>query len=1030
MWLALIALAIPAGWLGLRLFRSMSRARAISAVAARGILIALLASALAGAAHVQRSDRLAVIAVIDVSDSVRLFGDAPSRDGAGPRDSLDAARDWLERVADARRPDDLLGVVIFGADSLALATPAPPGVRQGADAWTGWTARDLPLDIALAEGTDIADALRFASALFPPGARRRLVLLSDGSETEGDALAAARILAGGPGSTGAGVPIDVLPIAYNVQNETLVEFVDAPPTATRESTITVRVGLYATAPTSGTLRLMREGAELDINGDEPGSGRRLSLAPGRRVVPIEVRVPAQTVHRFRAVFEPDPGSPDTVAQNNAGEAFTVTPVRGRTLIIDGVSGGATTGDGAILPETLRRAGLEVDVVPPGSAPADPMAVQEYDLVILANVPADAMPAGTQDLYAAYVRDLGGGLVMVGGMDSFGAGGWNGGPVEDVLPVEMDLPEDLIVPSAAIMIVMDSSGSMGNTVLGGSRSQQEIANEAAALAIQTLDSTDLVGVIEFNSMHRTVVPLGPNTHPEESARRVRAISSGGGTNLYPALAEAGARLRQVNAQVKLIIALTDGRSQGSAPWGSAIAAGLAQDGIRVSTIAVGDGADTETLRAIAVAGGGEYYRVIDPNLLPQIFIREVRVVRKPMVRETVFQPRLVGAGSPLTAGLASPLPSLGGLVLTQPRPEPTAIDAMVAPDGTPVLAHWNVGLGRSVAWTSDASRWARAWIESPDFATLWNSIARATARPASSEQYDVTTEVRHGRLRVRLDAADEHGDPLDLLTVPGTVYTPSGQKIPITLEQTGPGVYEGDAPTTESGAHIVTLTPRLGGRRLAPVVAGAAGAISPEHRRLQSNIGLLRRIADITGGRVLAWDATDPAELFDRAGLAPTRAMSPLWPMLLAWAVVVMLVDVGTRRVAWDRLLSRELAAQIRRHAAETARSGQAVATLGRLRGRADRARAGRPTGAAPLTAPAPRRTPTRPPEPISTGDRRRAIREALRAHQSGRPSSPPTDTPSPRDPHDHPPGESAASSGLRAAKRRARERFEQPDDTA
>ncbi|RMH27135.1 MAG: VWA domain-containing protein [Planctomycetota bacterium] len=1023
-WLALAVTAIPLAWIGLRLFRAMSRARAISAVVARVALVALVASALAGAASVQRSDRVAVIAVIDVSDSVRLYGEFGVRADGTPRPYTEAVRDWLERAASARGPDDLLGVVVFDGSSAALAAPAPPGVGSGRDRGTGWTPADLPLDVRMREGTDLAGALRFASALFPPGARRRLVVISDGVQTRGDALAAARALAGGAGATGAPAPIDILPALYRAQRETMVEFVDAPPTAARESAITVRVGLRATAPTTGTLRLMREGVEVDINGDAPGSGLRVSLAPGRQVVPIEVRVPSQTVHRFRAVFEPDPGAPDTVAQNNAGEAFTVTPGRGRTLVVDGVSGGAGRGAGAILPDTLRRAGIEVDVAPPASAPADPLALQEYDLIILNNVPADAMPRGVQGLYASYVRDLGGGLVMVGGVDSFGAGGWNGGPVEDVLPVEMDLPEDLIVPSAAIMIVMDSSGSMGQSVLGGARSQQEIANEAAALAIQTLDASDLVGVIAFDSTHRTVVPLGPNRDPEASARKVRSIAPGGGTNLYPALAEAGARLRQVEAQVKLVIVLSDGQSQGSAQWGASIAAGMAQDDIRVSTIAVGDGADTQTLRAIAAAGAGEYYRVVDPNLLPQIFIREVRVVRKPMVREAVFQPVLAGSGSPLTAGLGSPLPTLGGLVLTQPRPEATAIDAILAPDGSPVLAHWNVGLGRAAAWTSDASRWARAWIESGTFGTVWTAIARATARPASSQNYDVTAEVRDGRLSVRLDAADDQGDPIDLLTVPGDVYTPSGEKIPITLEQVGPGVYEGVAPTDESGAHILTLTPRLGGRRLAPIVAGAAGQTSPEHQRLESDLGLLRRLAQTTGGRLLSWDATDPAELYDRSGLAPTRAMSPLWPVLLAWAVGVMLVDVGTRRVAWDRLLSSEIAAAIRLHAAEAGRGGRAVATLDQLRGRSERVRAEQ-------TAPRPGARP----EPTSaaagvgpgpTDDGRGSIRRAL-APERATAGPAPAEAPRP----DSADGEGRASTaGLLAAKRRARERFERPEDGA
>lgn len=1023
-WLLLIALAIPLAWLGLRWFRSMSRMRAISAVVVRSALIALVAMMLAGAASIQRTDRLAVIAVIDVSGSVQRFADFGTDDTGRRIPPAEVIRDWLEIAAADRGPDDLFGAVLFDGDSLAVATPSRPGVNQRDDGPRDRRISDIPLDLSFVEGTNIADAIRFASALFPPNARKRLLLISDGNATTGDALAAAGeiMMAAGSGDR-SNIPIDALPITYNVQNETMIEFVDAPPQATRESLVTVRVGLYSTRPTTGTIRLLREGVEIDINGEAPGAGRRVSLREGRQVIAMDVRTPPETVHRFRAVFEPD--EEDAVVQNNSGEAFTITPGKGRILIVDGVSGGGD-GLGAILPRALARNGLDVETIPSGAMPADLLSMQEYDLIMLNNVPAEEIPRNGQSILASYVRDMGGGLVMIGGPNSFGAGGWNGGEVEETLPVEMDLPEDLIVPSAAIVLVLDSSGSMNNRVLGGMRTQQEIANEAAALAIQTLDPQDLIGVIEFDSSHRIVVPLGPNENPGATAERVRAISSDGGTNMYPALAEAGAMLRNVEAQVKLVIVLTDGQSAGDPEFGQSIAARLSSEGVKISTIAVGDAADTVTLEAIAEAGKGQYYQVVDPNLLPQVFIREVRVVRKPMIREAPFQPRLTGAASPITSGLPPTLPALDGLVLTQPRPEAIAIDAIVAPTGEPVLSHWNVGLGQAAAWTSDVGIWASSWIDTPFFDTLWTQLARTISRPATSQQYDVVTEARDGSLHIRLDAADDAGDPLDLLTVPGSIYTPRGEKREITLTQTGPGVYEADVPINETGAYITALTPRLGNRRLPPVIAGAASATSPEFARLESNVGLLRQLAESTGGRALSWDAPQDAELFARADLPPIRASAPLWPTLLIWTVALTLLDVGTRRIAWDRLLSRELAAAIREQSRITtqARGVKATATLGRLRGRAQNTRPDQPAIRAERAAPS--RTVTRVKEQVDQAERRRSIREALRATTSGqKPQNPPTPK---KSPESRPSGADEGASGLLAAKQRARKRYEQESD--
>jgi len=943
-WLLLILLAIPFGWIGVRSFHAMSRLRVGSAVLLRSALIALIALMLAGASAVQTSERLATILLVDVSGSVKQFGrvDSDPKGRSAPPD--EAIRSWLARALTDHQRDDLLGVVLFDGEAFALLAPSRVGLRPGEngeaagdsddgaeDSSAGLAIEDLSLDYSIAQGTNIAEAIRFASALAPPGAMRRLVLVSDGVSTGGDALSAAREVTGGVSA----VPIDVLPISYNVQRETIVEFVDAPPRAARGSTVTIRVGLRATVQTQGTLRLTREGRELDINGRAPGMGRRLAFGPGRHVELIEVKAPSDVVHRFEAHFEPDDPSQDMVASNNRAGAMMVTPGRSTALIVDGVSDGDPTGAGAVLADALGRAEMDVRTIAPEQAPTDLIALQAYDLIVLQNVAADEVPRVAAERLATYVRELGGGLVMIGGSKSFGAGAWNGTPVETVMPVEMDLPEKLVVPSAAIMIVLDSSGSMSRPVLGGSRSQQEIANRSAAMAIKTLDKQDLVGVIAFSNTHRVIVPLEANENPERTAQRVLAIGPGGGTNLYPALAEAGRMLQNVEARVKHVIVLSDGQSMGSPQHGERIAANLASEGITVSTIAVGDQADVQTLGAIAARGQGQHYRVIDPNTLPRIFIKEIRVVRKPLIREGRFAPVLTGSGSPMTAGLPTPLPPLLGMTLTQPRSEPTVITAMRAPAGEPLLAHWNVGLGRTAAWTSDAHDWASAWVDWPGYETMWTQVARVIGRPPTSQRYDLSTEIVDGQLRVRLEIFDDQGEPVDLLSVPGWAHTPEGHRRELRLNQTGPGVYEATAPAESSGNYVVALTPRQGTRALSPVIGGASHAGGPEYRRLRSDVATLRRIADVTGGRVLDWSSAESARLFERAGLEPRRAETPLWPTLLIWTLVVLLLDVGTRRVAWDRLFSRELAIEVRRHASQAIRGqgDQAATTLGRLRGR-------------------------------------------------------------------------------------------------
>ncbi|TVQ32624.1 MAG: VWA domain-containing protein [Phycisphaeraceae bacterium] len=1042
LWLLLILLAIPLGWLALRWFHTMSRARAWSSVVLRALLIALIAGMLAGASAVRTTERLAVIALIDVSDSARSFVDYGTDSEGRPLTSVQWMRDWLMQATQDRRHEDLFGLIAFDGAAAALLTPFPPGVSGD------FTLQDAPLDVRMVEGTNIAEAIRLASAVAPPDAARRFVLISDGNQTAGDALAAAREASGGGGAASrAGTPIDVVPLSFNIRREVMIEFLDAPPQAQSESTVMVRIGMRAIGPASGTLFLSREGERIDLSPGRPSAGRRLELEPGRHVELVEVKLDERTLHRFEAVFEPDDPAMDTVLANNRAEAFTVTPGRGSVLIVDGAGEGDPDGPGRFLAGALQRAGLEVEMVHPAAAPSDLLSLHAYDLVILNNVGADELPRRTQSLLADYVNRLGGGLVMAGGPASFGAGGWRGSPIEPILPVGLEIPEQLIKPSAAIMIVLDTSGSMAMRVLGGMRTQQEIANEAAALAIESLDPQDLVGVLEFNHVQREVVPLGPNSNPQDAADRVRRLTPGGGTDLYPALDYAGRQLEGVDANVRHVIVLSDGVSRGDPNYGFSIAERLSAQGITVTTIAVGDMADVPTLQGIADAGGGKFHRVLDPYGLPRIFINEIRVIRRPLVREGLFTPVVPASGSPLMAGVPRQWPQLRGVVLTQEREEPTITYAAYTSEGEPLLAHWNVGLGQVAAFTSDTYDWARPWLEGgwEGFAALWTQVARSVSRPTTAGATQLSTEVVDDRLRIRYEALDDDGAPLDMLTVPGAVYAPDdATPRDIRLSQTGPGLYETTIDAEASGNYIIALTPRQGGQAMPPVIGGVSRSIGAEFRRLQSDIGFLSRIAEETGGRVLDSDRPERADLFNRADLQPVRAATPIWRTLMIWCLLVLLLDVATRRVAWDRLVTREVADEWRRQAtgALQQRSAAAAETASRLRGvtRTARGESGARDSEGQASPAAPRRERDRsiPVVPATTQasgrpnqtdvemerQRRQTVRDALRAASGQGGSERKAEKPALKS--EKPPDAGGASS-LLDAKRRARERYSGED---
>ncbi|MCA9297498.1 MAG: VWA domain-containing protein, partial [Phycisphaerales bacterium] len=512
-WFIAALVAIPLAIIGFRWFLAMSVVRRASAVLARATLCVLLAALLAGAQLVRETDDVALVVVVDASESVTGI------------QSLESIRERLDALASRRGPDDLLGLVAFDGQAVAIASPTRASLE------------DRVLQASGVRGSNLEEALRLGAAFVPSSATGRILLVSDGNETSGDVVNAARDMASRSSST-LRIRTDVAPITYALEREVIVTGLDTPPSAPGDTTITARVTIEATAPTTGRLVILRDGAPIDANGADEGLARAVRLNQGVNVVRVPIELDDRRVHRFEAVFEPATEGAafvgDTRLENNRAASFTVSPGRGRILVVDGVSNGRASGGGATLARALESRGLGVETIPPLAFPTDLLELEAFDLVILQNVASDMLPPGADGRLATWVERLGGGLVMTGGPDAFSAGGWRSTAVEALLPVRLQLPERLVMPDAAIIFVMDRSGSMGQGVLGSARSQQEIANEAAALAVTTLDAQDLIGVIAFNLDTRVVVPLAENSDPRATMERIRSIAPDGGTNLGPAM----------------------------------------------------------------------------------------------------------------------------------------------------------------------------------------------------------------------------------------------------------------------------------------------------------------------------------------------------------------------------------------------------------------------------------------------------------------------------------------------------------------
>jgi len=911
----LILLAVPLLVVGWRAMAGTDRVRRTTSLVLRGLLI-LAAVILLAAPHSDREHRrLTVVGLIDVSGSMRRFAITPTHEALGNLSTIEYLRQWFREAAALRTDDDRFGLVAFDGEATAVAVP------------TRGEYIDDSLDITLLPGTNIADGLSLALAMLPADTARRIVLVSDGNETRGSALAAAQQAAAQQTAlgNGTGVPIDVIVIPYQEVRDAQVVRVEAPANAQAGQVVTVRVILEATAPIGGALTLLHEGRPVDLNGAERGVSRRVVLPTGQSVQLVRVTLQPTRVNRFEAIFEPDADAGDALPQNNRAETFTATPSKGAILVVDRLAGQRET----VIAQILTEAGIEVRTVLPVELFDHPLSLQQHDLVVLNDIAAYELSDRQQELLTGFVNDLGGGLLVIGGEHSYGAGGWTKTPVADILPVEVDPQRELRLPTAALVLVLDKSGSMNAPVGGARASQQEVANEGAAMAIESLRSDSLVGVVTFDYNAHEHIPLQRNDDPQELMRQVRSIRAEGGTDLAPALRMAHRMLRNVEAEKKRVVCLTDGQSETTDLDG--IVNAMVADGIKITAIAVGDAADRATLERVAKIGGGEFYSVRNPRVLPRVLVDSVQVVNKPLIKEGGFAPVVLPTGSTLTIGMEQ-APPLEGLVITAAREHPQVVVEMAHPEGEPLLALWQAGLGRVAAFTSDMDGlWSSQWIDWPTAAAFWTQLARTVMRPAVNQEFELITEMRGDQLQITLEATGD-ADFMEYVHVTGQVYDPDGQAQAVRLRQAAPGRYTATAAAAKPGSYIVALNPKKGGRFLSPVIGGATQTSDPEYRRYQPDPALLEEITDTTGGRRLDLSAVSAATVFDRRGMPVSISSLPMWRELLLIAIVLLMLDVASRRLAWDAaMIGRALRTAAARIVPARVRGERAAATLASLR---------------------------------------------------------------------------------------------------
>ena len=798
-------------------------------------IVTVMILALAGIQWQRPIEGMNVFFALDRSDSV-------------PSSQQEQALQWLNRAVRDKPATDRAGALVFGTDAAIEATP---GLALNLSAVQAVVPTDR---------TDIGAAIRLATAAFPETGQRRIVLLSDGNENLDDALNAA------VSARASGVSIDVVPLGAERDNAVSVQRLGMPSAVAKGQAFEVKVFVQAAHAGPAKVQLYRDERFLGESSVQLEAGKNLFTFPQSLTEPgfynYDVRVEA-------------PG--DNTPQDN--RAFGFAWVRGvpRVLMLSTEPEADQT-----LADALKSSELDVKLTDLKGFPASLAELNSYDAVFFCNVAAGDVSREQLRLLESAVRDFGVGFVCVGGPDTYAAGAYRATALETILPVDMELSSKKVLPPGALVLVIDRSGSMMGDKL-------EMAKQAAMGAVQALSDNDYVAVIAFDGAPFVVTDLQPAKNRKQIMGDISRIDCGGGTSMYPPMERAFEMLKDVKASLKHCIILTDGVSTEGDFLG--IARKMAENRITVSTVGLGEDLNGQLLQEIATIGKGRFYYVPQPTTLPQIFIKETAIILKAAINEEPFTPKLVASTEPVRG--ISAYPQLLGYVATEPKPR--AEIPLVTGKGDPLLAHWQYGLGRTVAFTSDArNKWAHDWMTWPQYQQFWRQVAQWSLRRLARADFvaDASIESSHGRISV--EALDERGDFQNFLNLQAAVVGPDGTKQMVALTQNAPGHYEANFPATETGAYLLNVMQMENGQPVAQQIVGTSLAHSPELNAGGPNLPLLERIAKVTGGRVLDASGAASNPFFHQR--VKTFQAQELWEWLLRLAVIAFVFDVGLRRV--------------------------------------------------------------------------------------------------------------------------------------
>jgi Ca-activated chloride channel homolog len=718
----------------------------------------------------------------------------------------------------------------------------------------------IPQGVDPKEGmaTNLEEALQLALSTFPSEGQRRVLLISDGNENRGHVLTEALR------ARKSGVAVFTVPAGGTAPLPVTVESVTSPQDVFSGERFPLTLRLESGLAMKARVWMTSEGQEI--------ASTAADLKAGGNVVDLEGRISRSGVGLVEV----------HISNGGAEQVLLSRAITVRRPHVLYVAGGHETS--APLLATLKQADIDVETVTafPVNRPA-----RDWDAVLLDNYPDHELAAGEDLALEQYVY-TGGGLIFIAGDSNAKLPLEPKTPFEKMLPVRAEPPPE---KPTAVVLVLDKSGSMSGPKI-------EMARDAARASIRTLRPIDLIGVISFDETFNWVIPMGPAGSLEDKGNLISQINANGGTKIYQAVEAGFEAIVEARATHKHIILLTDGVSTpGTQEDFPKLEREALAKHVTISTIGVGDYINRELLDELAHRTRGKSHFVENPESIPQIINAEVKstedlAIQERPVRAVRVRPVEFTDGIDFTKA-----PRLRGFVQAEAKEGSEVI--LRVDEKKPLLVRWSYGLGRVIAFLSDAkSRWAAPWVRWESFGTLWPQMVRDVSHRDRTIRAGVRPGDQEGEAIVYYDvlanAGGLGGGTLDGAVPPHILVETQGEAPrTLPLEQTAPGHYEARIPADQGGLYRIVS----GSSELVLPEAGFYRE-SEETKPQAVNTPLLAEISRVTGARM----HPSIQELLNDKG-AQVRERQALWPYWLILALLLNFVEVALRKGFFERLAS-------------------------------------------------------------------------------------------------------------------------------